>query len=421
MDQGEIGGLGQVTGEALARNVATVRGVHQAVARRVFGALGPVAMPVRVAHDGIAGGIYKVLEGTHQVLPRALASSVVLATREKPPRISDSKFGNVALGILNGVRGDRLARTGNELALPMTFTRGEGAVGLAPTELAAAFPDATPRLAVFAHGLCETDRSWFDSDRTEEGTETAYGLRLYRDLGYTPLYLRYNSGLHVSDNGRTLAALLTEVVNGWPCPVEEIALIGHSMGGLVVRSACHQAAENNSTWTGLVRHVFCLATPHLGSHVEQGANVVGWALDRLPETRPFATSLKSRSAGIKDLRFGSCLESDWRGQDPDEFLKNRCGEVPFLPTANYYFVGVTVTRNAHHPLGLLLGDLLVRFSSASGSGLGRVLPFEIDKGRHMGGLHHFHLLNHPDVYEQLRHWLDGANAGREDETGPPAP
>jgi hypothetical protein len=84
-------------------------------------------------------------------------------------------------------------------------------------------------------------------------------------------------------------------------------------------------------------------------------------------------------------------------------------------------VGVTVTRNAHHPLGLLLGDLLVRFSSASGSGLGRVLPFEIDKGRHMGGLHHFHLLNHPDVYEQLRHWLDGANAGREDETGPPGP
>src|ERR1035437_2200211 len=118
MGKGEIAGLGAVTGQALPGNVATVRGVHQAVAKRIFGAFGPVTTPVRVAHDGIAGGIYRVLEGTHQVIPRVLASGVVLATGEKSPRISDSKVGNVALGILNGIRGDALASKGNELALP---------------------------------------------------------------------------------------------------------------------------------------------------------------------------------------------------------------------------------------------------------------------------------------------------------------
>jgi hypothetical protein len=129
--------------------------------------------------------------------------------------------------------------------------------------------------------------------------------------------------------------------------------------------------------------------------------VAGWALSRMAETKPFANVVNLRSAGIKDLRFGSCVEEDWLDHDPDELLRDRCGEVPFLPNASYYFVAATLDG----PLGSLVGDLLVRLPSSSGNGRTRRIPFEIDNGRHLGGLNHFHLLNHPSVYEQIRGWL----------------
>jgi hypothetical protein len=171
------------------------------------------------------------------------------------------------------------------------------------------------------------------------------------------------------------------------------------MGGLVARSACHSGGR----WTDAVRHVFCLGTPHLGADLEKGANVLGWALARLPETRPLAQVWNARSAGIKDLRYGSCAEDDWRDCDPDEFLRDRCQEIPFLPHACYCFVGAQL----HGPLGGVVGDLLVRMPSASGrgTGRGRRIAFEADNGRELVGLTHFDLLNHPIVYEQVKTWL----------------
>jgi hypothetical protein len=174
------------------------------------------------------------------------------------------------------------------------------------------------------------------------------------------------------------------------------------MGGLVIRSACHYAERHERGWVDRVGHVFCLGTPHLGAPLERAANVAGWTLGRLRETRPFADLVNGRSAGIKDLRFGACIEEDWHGHDPDEFLTDRCQEVPFLPSANYYFVGATITRDHDHPLGRIVGDVLVQFSSASGHGRRRQIPFELDNGHHLGGVHHIQLLNHPAVYEQIQ-------------------
>jgi pimeloyl-ACP methyl ester carboxylesterase len=187
--------------------------------------------------------------------------------------------------------------------------------------------------------------------------------------------------------------------------VEEIALVGHSMGGLVARSACHYGADRGYGWAGQVRHVFCLGTPHLGAPLEKAANLAGWGLGRSELSRPFAALVNVRSAGIKDLRFGSCVEEDWCDCDPDEFLRDRCTEVPFLPAATYYFIGATISRDPGDPLGRLAGDLLVRFPSASGQGGRRRIPFAIDNGAHLGGLNHFQLLNHPAVYEQMRSWI----------------
>jgi pimeloyl-ACP methyl ester carboxylesterase len=258
-------------------------------------------------------------------------------------------------------------------------------------------------VAIFVHGLGETDASWrLRADAQGPG----YGACLRRDLGHTPLELRYNTGLHISDNGRSLAALVEELHEAWPVAIEEIVIVGHSMGGLVARSACHYGSVEAHAWTSAVRHVFCLGSPHLGAPLEKSVNALGWALGRVPETRPLANLLGVRSAGIKDLRYGACVEEDWCDCDPDELLTDRCHDVPLLPGARFYFVAATLSRRPGDPLGAILGDLLVRVPSASGEGRRRKVGFAIEDGHHVGGLTHFDLLNHPAVYDQIRAWIE---------------
>jgi len=407
MQSGEVRASGELLAGALRGGTGGfLREVHEAIAARPFRAVGVLGWPARVIHDRVAGAAYRTVGGALAAGPRAAAAALARTVPGEALSLRDSLRGSLALGALNGAIGDALARAGSELALDTSLRRRGADVGADPAALAEAYPEAGGRLAVFVHGLCETDEAWRLLPLVrEEPTRRSYGSRLREDLGYTPLYVRYNTGLRVSDNGRRLAALLAAVVDGWPAPVEEIVLVGHSMGGLVARSACHYGQEERAPWTGLVRHVFCLGAPHLGAPLEKAANAAGYALARLPETRPLARVVNGRSVGIKDLRFGSCVEEDWCDGDPDEFLRDRCGEVPFLPGATYYFIGATLTRDAGDPVSSVVGDLLVRFPSASGRGRRRRIPFALEHGRHVGGLNHFQLLNHPAVYEQLHAWL----------------
>ncbi len=421
----EILAAGRLTGDALAGVVDTVREVHRAVARRAFAAVGPAAAPIRVVHDQITDGVYGMVHRAHRALPRGVAvvaaagTAVVEAAasgmasagtgRSGQPPLPSNPPAGLVLAVLNGLWGDTLARRYPELELPMSLRAGGVDVPVTAAGLAAAYPVATPRIAVFVPGLSETEQYWALSSRRHYGTaHSTHGSRLRRDLGYTPVYLRYNSGLHVCDNGIQLARLLDDLAVGWPVPVEEVVLVGHSMGGLIARSACHYAGYGRHPSAALIRHVFCLGTPHLGAPLEKGVNAAAWLAARVPESRPLARLANLRSVGVKDLRYGSLVEEDWRDSDPDEFLRDRCTEVPFLPHAAYYFIGTTVTADHDHPLAKIIGDLFVQFPSASGTGRRRRIPFELDNGRHLGGLHHFDLLNHPDVYHQIRAWLTRA-------------
>src|SRR5947209_16903136 len=185
-------------------------------------------------------------------------------------------MGSLPRGALNGIWGNHL-RGG--VRLEMEIRRRGSAVATTPEELAAAFPDATSRIAVFVHGLCESDEAWWVLARNRDGTRRRnYGERLQDELSFTPAYVRYNTGLHVSENGRALAHRIAALVAAWPVRVEELVLVGHSMGGLVARSACHYAEKDGLPWTDAVRHVFCLGTPHLGADLERGANALSWAL-----------------------------------------------------------------------------------------------------------------------------------------------
>jgi pimeloyl-ACP methyl ester carboxylesterase len=409
----EIRALGDLSGDAAASVASQVREVHQGVAKRVFSSLGPAGSAVRVVHDRMADGAYTGAHTLTGALVRGGAHAYSRTRADDGPSMEETLSGRLAVGALNGAWGDLLEQRDSVLATRMTLRSRGRDLAMDRSSLARAFPVAGSRVVIFAHGLCETDDAWLlGADR-----HVPYGDRLESELGYTPLHLRYNSGLHISENGRRFAALLGRLVPNWPVPVNEIALIGHSMGGLVARSACHYAPRGG--WIQRVRHVFTLGSPHRGATLEQAANVACSALSMLPETRPFARPLKIRSAGIKDLRYGYLIDEDWLDQDPDAFLRNTGREIPFLESANHYFVGATVSQDADAPLGRIIGDLLVRRSSAWSHGKrGERMRFAVDQYRHIGGATHFDLLNHPAIYDQIKLWL---RTGGRAELPAPAP
>jgi pimeloyl-ACP methyl ester carboxylesterase len=374
--QAEARELSRLAAEELSGLPRGIGDVHAAISRRVFRALGPSAQPVRLFHDALSRGVYEGVRGGLRLTAHAAGTAARARVGVTP--LSETPRGAAVISALNGLYGDRLEAEDSPLAIEMSARRvGE---------------PATPHVAIFMHGLGETEFAW--------GTPS-YGERLHEDLEITPVFVRYNTGRHVSENGESLAALLDELVADWPVEVERITIIGHSMGGLVARSACYRGGE----WTKLVRHVISLGTPHMGAPLEQAVHAMSAALHLAPETRPFARYLRRRSAGIRDLRRGSLVDEDWRDQDPDALRAKALTEVPLCEGVTHCFVAATITASDTHPVGRLLGDALVLTPSASGRSRSRRIGFDEEYGMTLGGTHHLALLNHPQVYAQLRAWL----------------
>ena len=299
------------------------------------------------------------------------------------------------LSALNGCFGDHLAQTGNELQQPMAFYRDGRPV--AAEELAA---PPTGKVCVLVHGLCCNEALWGFPAPHEPGD---YGELLERRRGYMPLYLRFNTGLRISANGEQLAALLERFCAHHGAAVTELLLIGHSMGGLVIRSACHLGSEAGHAWVPRVHHVVYLGAPHLGAPLEQVTNLATHVLGLFDTTatRVVRDLLNTRSAGVKDLRFGNLVDADWLDCDPDELMKNRRVPIPWLATARHH-------RVVGHALAAAgtLGDGIVRPDSAAGRARGAQpgAPDPTDL-QVMPGLNHFDLARHPAVYEHIERWV----------------
>jgi len=209
------------------------------IAGRVFGYV-PAGRPIKFVHDKVARGVVGALGGAATAAGRGAGTLVERRPRPERP-LSATARGGLGISVLNGLVGDRLEREGSPLAQRMAIRVDGLAVTPDRASLAQAFPAATPRLVVFLHGLMESERGW------QLGGREDYGSRLARDLGCTPVYVRYNSGRHISENGRSLSDLLGQVVAEWPVEVEEVALVGHSMGGLVSRSASGSRSRQSSS------------------------------------------------------------------------------------------------------------------------------------------------------------------------------
>ena len=408
-DTSDVRAAGALAGRGLAATTSLIRDTHVAIARRAFRLSGPAARPAHVTHDAISRAVYGAVgHGLHAAAWGA--GHVAALRRATDPTyrpLIDRPRGNAVVGALNGAWGDRLHQWRHPLALSMTLRHDGADLPVTPVALRAAYPAATGDVAVWVHGLCETDASWRLGARKHYGDpRSTHADRLRVDLGLSSVVVRYNTGRHICDNGDDLAVLLDDVVRAWPVPVERLTLVGHSMGGLVVRAACLAAAEGAPTWVPLVGRIVYLGSPHLGAPLEVAATAAGIALRKLPETRALGDALASRSVGIKDLRFGDVRAADRADvTDLDAWRAEPVECAPLLETAEHYYIGATISRRNDTVAAKVLGDALVPWWSASGSGRRRRLALDIDRGRHLPGLHHFDLLNHPRVYAVLRDWL----------------
>ncbi len=391
----DLRGAARLATDATAGLTDLVEAMHERIARLP----GVPAPRLDGRTSGLTGLIYKTIRGVARVVGGSIESLLgVLAPALGPDDPVPEREALIAA--LNGVLGDYLAATANPLATPMALRRDGRTLQLDAAALAGSLPDASGNVLVMIHGLCMNDLQW-----TREGHN--HGTALGSALGFTPVYLNYNSGLHVSINGHALAQQLEHLVDQWPQPLERLALVGHSMGGLLARSALQYGAQAGHRWPVRLTDMVFLGTPHHGAPLERAGNWVDIVLGATPYAAPFARLGKVRSAGITDLRYGNLLDEDWVGRDRFARHVDRRQHVPLPIEVRCCAVAATIGQQTGDMKDSLLGDGLVPLASALGRHRdpARCLEFPEDRQWIGYGMNHLDLLKHPEVYAQLLRWL----------------
>src|SRR5271166_2068859 len=355
--------------------------------------------------QGVTGGVtrlvYRGVRGAFRLTGAGVGGAASLLDA-RPDDRPVSRGREAALAALNGVVGDHLTETGNPLALTMRFRRDGRALTLDEPALAEAYPDATGKLAVLLHGLCMSDLQWMRQNHD-------HGASLARDLGYTPVYLSYNSGLHISVNGRAFAEKLAALVAAWPVEIEDFIVIGHSMGGLVARSACAYGEQVGHQWRHKLRKLVFLGTPHHGAPLERVGNWVDVILGKTPYAAAFGRLGKVRSSGVTDLRYGNLMDEDWLGRDRFARDPDPRRSVLLPEGVACYAVAATTASSAGGLKDRLVGDGLVPVASALGRHRDPARTLNFPAGRQWIACEtgHLDLLSRRNVYERIAEWIAG--------------
>ncbi len=369
----DLHGLARLAVDGVAGTSEMVEQLHGTIARAAM----PLGPPVVAGTRGITGMVYRSLRAVNGAVGTSINALGPLVARMPPPAPSPAR--ERWLAIVNGVLGDHLADSDNPLAIPMAFRFGGEALVLESAALAERIASPSGKLLIAAHGLCMNDLHWGGADGIPE--------RLGRALGYTPLYLHYNSGRAIADNGLELARRIETLVEQWPVPVTDIVIIGHSMGGLIARCALDEGTSARRAWAKSVSRIAFLGTPHHGAPMERVGHRFESLLGMSPYSAPFVRLGGIRSAGIVDLRHGRLPASN---AEVDEFA-----------------IAATARTRAGRLLGGLLGDELVPVDSALGRHPDPRLALAIPDERRLvvADAGHLGLLHHPAVYRSLRRWL----------------
>ena len=412
----DLHGLSQLATQGVlgvAGLAETVQGnVYKAVAAS-FGSLGsrfidrsPGSSGVKPM--GITGLVYGGVKGITRLAggtANAVLSRAVPFVNERFGVQASSPQREAVLAAINGVLGDHLLDTANPLVITMALRHQGLSLPLDKASLAQRLPQATGKILVVAHGLCMNDLQWGSTGK--DGSTSSHVDVLAREMGYTPVYLHYNTGLHTSVNGQQLASLLEQLLQAWPQPVQDLSLLVHSMGGLVARSACKHAEKAGQAWRKQLKNIVFLGTPHHGAPLEQVGNWIDVLLGSNVVTRPFAAIGQIRSSGITDLRHGYVQASDWEGADRFERAPDAREPLP-LPAGVACFTAAATTSSEPRPIrDQLLGDGLVPVRSALGlhDEARHTLAFAPENQWIAYGVNHMALLTRPEVTAQMLRWL----------------
>jgi pimeloyl-ACP methyl ester carboxylesterase len=392
------------------KHPAVIRGISRLVFDAVEGTTGIVermhaniaagALPFGEGSDGRTRGITGLVYASIRLVNAAARATFDRTLRTLAPSLAptwaDPRW-DAAVSITNGILGDHLAASDNPLTIRMCLRRSGQALRL-DEELSSAVENPTEKVLVLVHGLCRNDRQW-----TRRGHD--HGAELSRELGYSPVYLHYNTGRHVSENGREFASLLERLLRRWPASVEELTIVAHSMGGLVARSACHYGAQSN--WRKKLRKLVFLGTPHHGAPLERLGNWLQTAAGISPYSAPLSRLGMIRSAGVTDLRYGNLLDEDWMSDCRFANAGDRRQPMPLPEGVRCYAIAATTGRRERDLSDRLFGDGLVPIRSALGrhQKADRALAFP-ESHQWIGyGMNHLDLLDRPEVFATLRDWL----------------
>jgi len=398
----DIRGVAKLTTQATTGVTGIVEGVH----RSVLNTMGIPGGNVPGQTRGITGLVYKSVNGVTQLVGKGLDTGLaglrpwLESFEDTGP---DTSQREAVLAALNGVMGDRLVENNNPLAIPMSLRCSDQALDWqAPSPIP--IPAASGKVLLLIHGLCMND---LRSHALHRGDAPDHGEALASALDYTPVYLRYNSGLHTSKNGRELATRLEQLLTHWPSAVEELAVVAHSMGGLLIRSAVHYARQKNMRWPESLKNIVFLGTPHHGAPLERAGNWLDVILGSTPYTRPFTALGRLRSAGITDLRYGHVLDEDWHGRDRFHREADRRQTLPLPQGVGCHFVAATTSAGRSIMADHLLGDGLVPLHSALGhhEDNRRKLQYSKSSQKIIYRMNHMALLSSPEVSRQIVQWL----------------
>ncbi|MFQ3190368.1 MAG: pimeloyl-ACP methyl ester carboxylesterase [Paraglaciecola sp.] len=385
----KIQGVGRLTIDAVLAITDIVESVHKRVS--------PLSVLKFATENerlsGISGLVYRNIRNVTELVGKSIdaplaAISKTLATQP------DSTSTQSLLAALNGVLGDYLVASDNSLAIPMHFRR-DGHT-LTDEQLLDVINQSDGKLLIMLHGLCMNDLQW-----CREGHD--HGAELAKEAGMGAIYLHYNSGQHISDNGKQFAGLLESLVNLTDKKLD-LNILAHSMGGLISRSAFHVAVNSGYKWPERLNTLVFLGTPHHGAALEKAGNWVDLILGAHSYTVPFARLVKVRSSGITDLRYGNVQESDWHTTERFEFSGDQRLPLPLPDSVRCFAVATSAQESINYPLG----DGLVRIKSALGEHSNPAFNLQIpDTCKWVGtNINHMQLLNDPEIYQVLRMWFE---------------
>ncbi|WP_055443180.1 lipase family alpha/beta hydrolase [Lacinutrix himadriensis] len=394
-EDSKLQGISRLLTDATIGITDLVESMHQSVVHPPF----LPSTPIQHLITNISGIAYKNIRWTTKLIgstvDKALGKFVSLSSTMKTTEERE-----ILQSVLNGVVGDYLEETENPLGINMQFRKEGKTIPLDKKSITKAYPTIHGKIILMVHGSCMNDMQWTRKEHN-------HGIALAEELQKTPIFLHYNSGLHVSTNGQKLNQLLEELLLNWPVPVQELTILAHSMGGLVSRSAIYYAEQQEKSWTKHLKKVVFLGTPHHGAPLEKAGNYLDVVLEAVPYAKPFARLGKIRSAGVTDLRYGNLLDTDWKNNDRFKMQGDKSQHISLPKKVSCYSIAGVAGKETKSNIKQLLGDNMVGVKSALGQheNPDKNLSFKKKNTWIAYENKHLDLLNTPEVYAKIKAWM----------------